>query len=86
MDKKLKEILVSIDSRFSGPQSCRLNDMITGKIRLDLPEVIEYLNILKEHGGAFGNNNNAKDNKDAENFLSQIKEFLDAKNKRKNRR
>lgn len=71
MDVKLREILSSIDSRFSGPASCRVNDMLSGKIDFDSEEVKDYLTGIKNFADIHGNDD--KNNvKDAEAFLQLI--------------
>ncbi|MBK7446388.1 MAG: hypothetical protein WAU38_03390 [Ignavibacteria bacterium] len=83
MDIKLKELLTSINSRFSGPQSCRLYDMSTGRINFDQHEVREYLSGIINFGGSYGSNSLKDNSKDAKIFLDLIDEYL--ANKEKNR-
>ncbi|MBK8982089.1 MAG: hypothetical protein IPM38_07140 [Ignavibacteria bacterium] len=79
MEIELREILTSIDSKFSGPASCRLNHMITGKLEYDYEEVVNYLLHLKKSGNIYGNGNTKEIQKDAADFLSQLR--LYARNK-----
>ena len=73
MEIKLKELLTEIDSRFSGPASCRLNDMLTGRLEFDSEEIEEYLEKIMN----FGNNHNkVNDRKEAETYLNLFQEYI----------
>jgi hypothetical protein len=80
MDSKLKELLHSINSRFSGPNSCRLNDMIIGRLDLDYDEIESYLNKLKDFGGIQSDQIIQKNQKDAKAFLVLYTEYRNSNN------
>jgi hypothetical protein len=75
MELELKQLLTSIDSRFSGPKSRRLYEMMTGKIDLDYDEIEAYLNSIKDFGGAQGDQFIQNNQKDAEAFLVQYTQY-----------
>lgn len=77
MEIKLRELLTSIDSRFTGPASCRLNDMLSGRLALDNEEIERYLVRIKN----FGYKNGNKNGKDAEVFLNLFTQYISEKNK-----
>lgn len=79
MEIKLRELLSSIDSRFSGPASCRLNDMLSGRLEVDNEEIERYLIRIKDFGGNNTNNNR----KDAETYLNLFTQYLTEKEKNK---
>jgi len=81
MEIKLKELLSSIDSRFSGPASCRLNDMLSGRLEFDDEEVEKYLIRIKDYGDIHGSNNK-NNRKDAETYLKLFTQYIDENNKR----
>lgn len=81
MDVKLQELLTSINSRFSGPQSCRVYDMSTGRINFDQYEVRDYLNGIIEFGGSYGSNNSKDNCKDAKVYLELIDEYIETRDK-----
>jgi len=82
MEIKLKELLSSIDSRFSGPASCRLNDMITGRLDFDDEEVEKYLIRLKNFRDIHGSNNK-NERKDAATYLKLFTQYIDESNKKR---
>ncbi|MBS1552140.1 MAG: hypothetical protein JST15_08760 [Bacteroidetes bacterium] len=81
MDIKLKELLSSINSRFSGPQSARLYDMSTGRINFDQYEVRDYLNGIINFGGSYGSNNTQDNSKDAKVYLELINKYIEERDK-----
>ncbi len=80
MDVKLKEILTSINNRFSGPQSCKIQDMLDGKKEFNDEEVNNYLVKLRDFGGYHGNNNKASHHDDVNHYLKLFTEYLDKRN------
>lgn len=83
MEVKLKELLTSINTRFTGPESCRLYEMMTGKLEFDDEEVKTYLIKLKDFSGLHGSDNKENDRKDASKFLSSFNEYMEVKNKKR---
>lgn len=81
MEIKLKEILNLINKRFSGPESCRLQDMITGKLDFDDDEITNYLTRLKDFGGTFGNHTKQNDREDAQVYLNLFSDYILKRNK-----
>lgn len=79
MDKDLENILTKIDSRFSGPESCRLYDMLSGRLALDMNEIESYLNNLIDFGGIQGEEIVQRNQKDAKIYLEQFKEYKQTK-------
>lgn len=83
MEIHLKELLNSINTRFTGPQSCRLHDMITGRIEFDDEEVSIYLRRLKDFGGTNGSYKKQSDSKDAKVYLERISEYVKNRDKKR---
>ncbi len=83
MEVKLKELLNLINLRFSGPESCRMQDMIVGKIDFDEEEIKNYLKRLKDYGGINGNYNEEKDRKDAETYFDLYNTYIESRYKNK---
>lgn len=81
MRVELRELLSSIDIRFSGPASCRINDMLSGRLEFDDEEVTKYLTRLKNYGDIHGRDNKS-DRTDAETYLKLFTEYIDENNKR----
>lgn len=81
MDVKLKEILNSINDRFSGPQSCKIQEMLDGKMDFDDEEVKNYLVKLRDFGGYHGNNSKSTHQEDVSHHLKLFTEYLDKRNK-----
>lgn len=79
MENELKVLLTSIDSRFSGPKSRRLFEMITGKLDLDYNEIEVYLNKLVDFGGIQGDEIIKNDQKDAKVFLGLYTDYRKSK-------
>ncbi len=79
MEIKLRELLSLIDSRFSGPASCRLNDMLSGRLEFDDEEVEKYLIRIKDFGDIHGSNNK-NNRKDAETYLKLFTQYLEDNN------
>lgn len=75
MKKELKKLLTSIDSRFSGPKSRRLFEMIMGKREVNYIEIEKYLIFLKNLGGDENDKQIKKNQKDAADFLEQFLEY-----------
>jgi hypothetical protein len=83
MEVKLKELLSTINDRFSGPQSCNMYDMMNGKLDFDDEEVTNNLISLRDYGGMHGNYNKENDRRDAQIFLNRFNEYMESRNKRK---
>ncbi len=75
MNVELKELLMSINSRFSGPKSRRLFEMITGKLELDYDEIEIYLNKLKDFGGIQEDQIIQNNQRDAVTFLALFTDY-----------
>ncbi|HQY19797.1 MAG TPA: hypothetical protein PK294_01890 [Ignavibacteria bacterium] len=74
MKLELINLLSEIDSRFSGPKSRRLFEMISGKREVDYNEIERYLNYLKNLGGDENDKLIQKNQQDAADFLEQFLE------------
>jgi hypothetical protein len=83
MELKLKELLNTINDRFTGPESCNMYDMMNGKLDFDDEEIKSYLTRLKDYGGMHGNYNKQNDRNDAQSFLNLFTEYIENRNKRK---
>ena len=83
MEIELEKLLTTINSRFSGPESCRMQDMISGKLDIDTDEITNYLTRLINFGGINLNYQNKEDRSDAKIYLSQFKAYIDNRNKKK---
>ncbi|MEO8209357.1 MAG: hypothetical protein ABI840_02260 [bacterium] len=83
MDLKLKELLSTINDRFSGPQSCNMHDMIYGKIAFDDEKITSYLTSLRDFGGMYGNYSKQIDRIDASQYLNLFTEYINERNKKK---
>lgn len=75
MKRELKTLLTEIDSRFSGPKSRRLFEMITGKREIDYNEIERYLNYLNNLGGDDTDKTIKKNQKDAKEFLDKFLKY-----------
>ena len=76
MEIELKELLSSINSRFSGPESRRLYEMIIGKLDLNYEEIETYLRKLTDFGGANPSQKILGIQKDAKAYLVLYTDYL----------
>ncbi|MEO8665463.1 MAG: hypothetical protein ABI462_08190 [Ignavibacteria bacterium] len=83
MELELENLLTTINRRFSGPESCMMQDMIVGKLDIDTDEIKNYLNRLIKYGGINLNYQNKEDRVDAKNYLNQFNEYIDNRNKKR---
>lgn len=83
MEIKLKELLNTINDRFSGPQSCNMQDMINGKLDFDDDEIKNYLISLRDFGGMYGNYSKEIDKTDASRYLNLFTDYLNKRKKSK---
>ncbi len=83
MEIELEKLLNTINTRFSGPESCRMQDMINGKLDIDTDEIHNYLTRLINFGGINLNYQNKEDRSDAKLYLNQFTEYIDNRNKRR---
>ena len=75
MEIELKELLSTINDRFSGPQSCNMYDMMNGKIDFDDEQIATYLISLRHFGGMYGNYNKQHDKTDATLYLRLFNKY-----------
>ncbi len=83
MEIELEKLLNTINTRFSGPESCRMQDMINGKLDLNTDEIKSYLTRLINFGGINLNYQKQEDRRDAKAYLNQFTEYVDNRNKRR---
>ncbi|MEP7147199.1 MAG: hypothetical protein ABI792_09350 [bacterium] len=81
MEVELEKLLNTINNRFSGPESCRMQDMINGKLDINTDEIKSYLTRLINFGGINLNYQNKEDRSDAKIYLNQFTDYLDNRKK-----
>ena len=83
MELELEKLLNTINTRFSGPESCRMQDMINGKLDVDTEEIHSYLTRLIKYGGINLNYQNKEDRTDAKFYLNEFTTYIDNRNKKR---